>query len=235
MRVLLGVVGVLLLLAGIATAGAAAWASSVFGADGVLRYDAGTITPAPGTIATIVDVDRFDATVPYIDALGTTSLSVTSDGRGDPSDTVFLGAADTARVDAYVRGTAYSVGIREGGEWTVRAVPGAARPELPRSQDLWITDDVGRRAAIEVPQARPLTLVLMHPSAIPSGPLVLSVDFTVPDVATWITWLLVVAAGLVLLGVILVVIAVRRRRGGGRHRPGASTVGTEVTSDAHVG
>ncbi len=59
-------------------------------------------------------------------------------------------------------------------------MPGASALPLPREQDIWIADDVGRRASIEVPQERPLTLVLMHPSAIPSGPLALAVDFTVP-------------------------------------------------------
>jgi hypothetical protein len=235
MRVVLGVAGVLLLLAGLVTGGVAAWASAVLGADGVLRYDAGTIIPAPGTIATIVDVERFDAAVPYVDALGTTSLSVASGEQGDPSDTLFLGAAETARVDAYVKGSAYSVGILDGGDWVVRDVPGTAALPLPGSQDIWIADDVGRRASIEVPQARPLTLVLMHPAGIPSGPLVLSVDFTVPDVDDWVARLAVVAGVLLLLGALLVVIALRRRRGPGRHRSGPPATGTEVTSDARAG
>ena len=47
-RVVLGVAGVLLLLAGLAAGGLAAWGSAVFGSDGALRFDAGTITPVPG-------------------------------------------------------------------------------------------------------------------------------------------------------------------------------------------
>lgn len=236
MKVLLGVAGVLLLLAGLAAGGLAAWASAVLGSDGALRIDAGTITPAEGTIATIVDVDRFSATVPYIGGLGTTRLAVASGDAGDPSDTVFVGAAGTPAVDEYLRGTPYSVAIREDGAWTVRAVPGTAVPALPREQDLWITDDVGRRASIEVPQERPLTLVLMHPSAIPSERLVLTVDFTLPGVATWVVSLLVAAGVLLGLGVVLLVLAVRRRRSTGRHAAGAApSAGTEVRDDAHVG
>lgn len=236
MRVALGVAAVLLLLAGLAAGGLAVWASAVFGSDGALRVDAGTITPAPGTIATIVDVDRFSATVPYVGDLGTTSLSVTSGDAGDASDTVFLGAARTPEVDAYLKGTPYSVAIREGDAWTVRAVPGAAVPPLPREQDLWITDDVGRRASIEVPQDRPLTLVLMHPSAVPGAQLALSVDVAVPAVATWVVWGLVAAGVLIALGVLLLALAVSRRRTAGRHAVGAAPpAGVEVSSDALVG
>jgi len=236
MRVVLGVAAALLLLAGLAAGGLAAWASSVFGSDGALRFDAGTITPAPGTIATIVDVDRFSATVPYVGDLGTTSLSVTSGDAGDASDTVFLGAAGTPAVDAYLKGTPYSVAIREGDAWTVRAVPGAAVPQRPREQDLWITDDVGRRASIAVPQERPLTLVIMHPSAIPSPQLALSVDVTVPAVTTWVVWGLVAAGVLILMGALLLALALRRRRTAGRHAAGAAPpAGAEVGSDALVG
>jgi hypothetical protein len=235
-RVVLGIVGVVLVLAGIAAGGVAAWASAVFGSEGTLRLDAGTITPAPGTIATVIDVDRFSATVPYVGGLGRTSLSVASGDAGDPSDTMFVGAAGTAAVDAYLRGTPYSVAIREGGAWTVRAVPGASAPALPRQQDLWITDDVGRRAAIEVPPERPLTLVLMHPSAIPSGQLVLAVDFAVPGVTTWVAWLLAAAAVLLVSGAVLLVLALRRRRRPGRHAAGAApSAGAEAGDDALVG
>jgi hypothetical protein len=238
-RVVLGVAGVLLLLAGIALGGAAAWASAVFGSDGVLRLDAGTITPAPGTIATVIDVDRFSATVPYVGGLGTTSLSVSSGDAGDPSDTMFIGAAGTPAVDAYLRGTPYSVAIREDDDWTVRGVPGASAPSFPREQALWIADDVGRRAAIQVPQERPLTVVLMHPSAIPSGQLALAVDFAVPGVTTWVGWLLAGAAVLLAAGAGLVVLAMRRPRGAGRaprHAAGATSSGAaEVGDDALVG
>ena len=174
--------------------------------------------------------------MPYLGALGSTRLSASSGDAGDPSDTVFLGAAGTPAVDAYLRGTPYSVAIREGGTWTVRAVPGASIPALPREQDLWITDDVGRRPAIEVPEERPLTLVLMHPSAIPSSQLVLAVDFAVPGVMTWVAWLLAGAAVLLVVGVVLVVLALRRRRSAGRHAAGSSTsAGAEATDDALVG
>lgn len=233
---MLGVAGVLLLLAGLAAGGIAAWASAVFGSDGILRLAAGTIVPAPGSIATIIDVERFGATVPYVGGLGTTSLSVASGDAGDPSDTVFIGAAGTSAVDSYVRGTPYSVAFREGDAWTVRAVPGVTAPALPREQDLWLTDDVGRPASIQVPQERPLTLVLMHPAAIPSGPLVLTVDFALPSVWTWVGWLLAAAAALLVAGAVLVVAALRRPRHGGRHASGAAPIPrTEARDDAPVG
>jgi hypothetical protein len=86
-----------------------------------------------------------------------------------------------------------------------------------------------------VPEERPLTLVLMHPSAIPSDQLVLTVDFTVPGVTTWVVSLLVAAGVLVGLGVVLVVLAVRRRRRSGRHAAGTvPATGEEVSDDALV-
>ncbi len=243
MRVVLGVAGVLLLLAGLAAGGLAAWGSAVFGSDGALRFDAGTITPSPDSVATIIDVERFSATVPYVDRLGRTSLSVTAGDAGDPAATVFLGAAGTAAVDAYLKGTPYSVALREDGGWSVREVPGVVLPGLPGDQELWIVDDVGRRASVEVPAERPLTLVLMHPSAIPSGPLSLTIDFTVPGVVTWVVWLLAAAAVLIIAGAVLLVLAVRLRpRPAGRHAAGAVPVaeaatasGTEASDDALIG
>jgi hypothetical protein len=156
---------------------------------------------------------------------------------------VFLGAAGTAAVDAYLKGTPYSVAVREDGGWSVREVPGVALPPLPRDQDFWLTDDVGRRASVEVPAERPLTLVLMHPSAIPSGPLSLTIDFTVPGVVTWVVWLLAAAAVLIIAGAVLLVVAVRlRRRPAGRHAAGAARVaeaepstGAEASDDALIG
>lgn len=216
-RVIVGFLAVLLIAAGLATGATAVWANQVFGSDGILAFDAGTITPDDGSGATIVDVDRFGATVPYLEEIGVTTLSVTTGERGDPSDTLFIGAGPTPDVDAYLKGTPYSVAIREGDSWVTRQVPGVSPAAPPRQQDLWLTNAVGSPAAIAIPDERPITLVVMHPAGLPSGPVTLSIDFTVPDAANYIAGLIAAAVILLLIGLILLFVAVRVLRKRGRH------------------
>lgn len=221
-KVLLGILAALLLVAGGALGAAAVWAYGTLGPDGVMRFDAGTISPGPQDHATIVDIDRFSATVPYIGELGTITLSISSGERGDPADTLFLGAAATTDVDAYLKGTAYAVALKDGDEWTTRAVPGEATPALPREQTFWIAQGVGAQPAIPVPPDRPLTLVMMHPSTVPTGPVTLSILFTVPQASNWVLGMAIAAGVLVLLAVLLVVLIVRMRTRRGRHQVGSS-------------
>ncbi|MDQ5975903.1 MAG: hypothetical protein QG661_3112, partial [Actinomycetota bacterium] len=169
-RIIVVIVAIVMLAAGVACATAAVWVNGAFDENGVMRFDAGTIEPGADARSVIVDVDRFGATIPYIGQFGTTRLSVRTGERADPSDTLFFGAASTSDVDAFVKGSAYAVALRSGSEWTTRDVPGALVPPLPRPQPFWLAEDVGREPAIVVPQDRPLTLLVMHPSGIPTGP-----------------------------------------------------------------
>ena len=223
-RIVLGAIAVLLILAAGTVGTAAAWGYATFVAAEGLRFDAGTITPGATDALTVVDVDRFSATIPYLDSLGQTRLIVASADRGDPSGTLFLGAAATADVDAFVKGAGYAVALREGSGWVVREVPGSQPPPPPVEQTFWITDDVGRSPQIIVPQTRPLTLVVMHPAGVPSGPLVLGAQFTIPAARTWVLWLGISAAVLLLLGIAFLILALRRPRGAGRHSAGAVVV-----------
>jgi hypothetical protein len=222
-RVIVGVLAILLIIGAVIAGATAIWAHGVFGSAGVLRFDAGTIVPTPGASATVIDIERFGATVPYLGSFGTTTLSASSAERGDPADTLFIGAADTEAVDAYLKGSTYSVALREGSSWLVRPVPGVSATPLPRDQGFWLAQDVGRPASIVVPDVRPLTVVIMHPAGVPSGPLVLSIDFSVPDASTWIAWLAAITAILLVAGVVLLLIALRRRPARGRHVAGAVT------------
>jgi hypothetical protein len=217
-KILVGVLAVVFLLAGGALAASAVWAYSTFGMSGLMSFGAGRITPGPDARSILLDVDRFGATVPYLQDYGTTTLSVTTGERGDPSDTLFVGAASTEEVDAFVKGTPYSVAFKDGSDWRTRDVPGLTTPGLPRTESFWLAQSVGPRAAITVPPQRPLTLLIMHPSAIPTGSVMLSIDFTVRDASRWITGLAVAAAGLLLLGVVFLVILFRMRRHRGRHQ-----------------
>lgn len=214
---LVAILAMLLLVVGGALGSAAIWAHGSFDDSGVMRFDAGTIDPGPDARSTIVDIDRFSATIPYIGELGTTRLSVSTGETADPSNTLFIGAAATPDVDTFVRGSAYAVGIKDGGVWTIRAVPGSLIPPLPRDQDFWLAQDVGRNPGIVVPGARPLTLLVMHPSGIPSGPLVLSTDFVIPTAGQWVLGMAIAAGVLLLVGLFLLVLVFRMRGRRGRH------------------
>jgi hypothetical protein len=224
-KILVGILAAVLLLAGGALAAAAIWAYSTFGMNGLLSFSAGTITPGAEAKSILVDVDRFGATVPYLQDYGTTTLSVTSGERGDPADTLFVGAANTADVDAYIKGTPYSVALKDGDGWTTKEVPGLSATALPRTQTFWLAQAVGPRAAITVPTQRPLTLLIMHPSAIPTGAVTLNIDFTVRNASKWITGTAIASAGLLLLGIGSLVLLFRMRSKRGRHQdPGAVAI-----------
>jgi hypothetical protein len=227
-RILVGLLAAVLLLAGGVAGAAAIWAYSTFGMKGLMSFDAGTITPGATAKSTILDIDKFGATVPYIGAYGTTTLSASTGQPADPTETLFIGAASTSDVDAFVKGTPYAVAIREGTQWTTREVPGVTNPPLPRTQTFWQAQAVGARPAIVVPEQRPLTLVIMHPSGIPSGPVTLRIDFTVRNASQWITGLAIASGILLLLGILALVVLFRMRGRRGRHQ------GEQPTADQTV-
>lgn len=217
-RVVLLVVAGILLVVSAALGLAAAWGYSALGPDGVMRFGLGTITPDSTAQATIIDVDRYSLSIPYIQSLGTVTLEATTGETGDPSDVLFLGAAATPDVDSYLRGTPYSVAVRVGDEWQTRQVPGSGTAAPAREQAFWLAAAVGREPAIQVPDQRPLTLVVTHPAGLPTGPFALRFGFTVPDAPTWILVMAAVAAVLLIVAIVLVIIAFRvktapRRRG----------------------
>ncbi len=229
-RIVLGFVAAVLILAAGVLGALAGWAHLTFADGGVIAFDAGTLTPGPTDTAVIVDVDRFGASIPYLDSVGTTALSAHPAGAGDPTATVFLGAASTADVDAYIKATSYAVAIRGQGGWELREIPGSAVPAPPGDQGFWIAEAVGRTASIGVPDTRPLTLVMMNPSAVPVGPVSLTIDVAVPGVSSWVLGLGIAAVVLLIVGVVLLVLALRSPRAPGRHEAtGADAVAAVVT------
>ena len=230
-RIVLGLVAAVLILAAGVLGALAGWAHLTFADGGVIAFDAGTLTPGPTDTAVIVDVDRFGASIPYLDSVGTTALSAHPAGAGDPTATVFLGAASTADVDAYIKATSYAVAIRGQGGWELREIPGSAVPAPPGDQGFWIAEAVGRTASIGVPATRPLTLVMMNPSAVPVGPVSLTIDVAVPGVSSWVLGLGIAAVVLLIVGVVLLVLALRSPRAPGRHEAtGADAVAAVVVT-----
>jgi hypothetical protein len=210
-RVLLALAAVVLLAAGGAGVAAGAWLTATFGTDGVLRGSLGQIVPEPASLATVVDIDRFDVAVSLPDGFSETRLVV----RPSSADVVFVGAAPTTEVDVYLSGSPYTVAAREGAMWVTRAVPGDRSVVLPGPVAWWLAIDQAPEAAIVVPSQRPLTVVMAHPGGVPSGPLDVGYEVVVPQARAWAVGLIIAGAVSFLLGLtcVVLVFALGRRRG----------------------
>jgi outer membrane biosynthesis protein TonB len=220
-RVLLGIVGALLVLVAAVVGSFAAWGYVTFGNGGSLRYDLGTVVPGAADTSIVVDVDRFGASIPYLDAIGETQLAARSAQPGGEGTSLFVGAARTPDADAFVKGTPYAVGIRTADGWQVRQIPGGSA--LPATTAVpWLSQASGSTALLDVPTSRPLTLVVARSDGAPVGAVLLGADFAVPTARTWAMWLGIAAAVVLIVGIVLLVVAVRRRRPRGAHEAGVT-------------
>ncbi len=220
-RVLLGIVGALLVLVAAVVGSFAAWGYLTFGNGGSLRYDLGTVVPGAADTSIVVDVDRFGASIPYLDAIGETQLAARSAQPGGEGTSLFVGAARTPDADAFVKGTPYAVGIRTADGWQVRQIPGGSA--LPATTAVpWLSQASGSTALLDVPTSRPLTLVVARSDGAPVGAVLLGADFAVPTARTWAMWLGIAAAVVLIVGIVLLVVAVRRRRPRGAHEAGVT-------------
>ena len=220
-RVLLGTVGALLVLVAAVVGSFAAWGYLTFGNGGSLRYDLGTVVPGATDTSIVVDVDRFGASIPYLDAIGETQLAARSAQPGGEGTSLFVGAARTPDADAFVKGTPYAVGIRTADGWQVRQIPGGSA--LPATTAVpWLSQASGSTALLDVPTSRPLTLVVARSDGAPVGAVLLGADFAVPTARTWAMWLGIAAAVVLIVGIVLLVVAVRRRRPRGAHEAGVT-------------
>lgn len=219
-RILLGFVGVVLVLAAAVVGSFAAWGYVTFGNGGSLRYDLGTVVPGADETSIVVDVDRFGASIPYLDAVGTTQLAARSAQPGGSATSLFVGAARTPDADAFVKGTPYAVGIRTAGGWEVRQIPGPAT--LPAATTVpWLAQATGVTALLDVPTTRPLTLVITRADGAPVGAVIVAADFAVPTAQTWAMWMAIGAGIALIVGIVFLVLALRRRRPRGAHEAGA--------------
>ena len=216
---ILAVVGGLLVLVGVAAGAVAVWGYTSVGSDGVVHLPIGTVSPDESARAAIVDVGTFAVTAPYVGALGQSELVVTS---ATPGRTVFVGAAATPAADAYLAGVPYAAAFREGDAWSVRGVPGG-QPLPPPTSGTWLAQATGTSPGIEVPEQRPLSLVVADPTGEPVGAFELGVAFTIPDASSWLLGLAIAAGVLVVVGGVLVFLGLRRRRALGKHAAGQAT------------
>ena len=72
---------------------------------------------------------------------------------------------------------------------------------------------------------------MMNPSAVPVGPVSLTIDVAVPGVSSWVLGLGIAAVVLLIVGVVLLVLALRSPRAPGRHEAtGADAVAAVVVT-----
>lgn len=213
-RILLALLALVLLAGGGATIAGGVWLLGTFGTEGVLRGSLGQIVPGDGSLATIVDVERFDVEVALPAGLTETRLAV----QPAEGDVLFLGAGPTSDLDAYLSGSPYTVAARSGAEWTTRDVPGDRPADLPGPAPWWLAIDQGPQPSITVPTERPLTIVVAHPGAQPSGPVDVSYEVLMPQARAGAIALFVGGGVLILLGLAAGVGAVLVGRRRGRHQ-----------------
>ena len=217
-RVVLIVAGVLLLCLATGLGVSAMAIHSTFSPDGRLNLTVGTVD-AGSAQNMVMDIDRFSAAVPYVNALGETRLAISSTGP------VFVGIAATQDVDALIRGTTYAVATREGNGWGITTVPGSAGALPAQSlgaQHMWLAASQGSSIDLMLPQSRPITLLIAG-----AGPLEKVTVGAVVELAhasEFVTAGAIVAGVVASLGITLVVIGWVLRSRRGHHEVSVSSV-----------
>jgi len=155
-RWLIGVLSVLLLLAGLAVAGGAWWVRDVLRMDDSLRSTP-QVVPATGCQTLLVEIA--DSVLQADDVISVPSwsvepqswLSVVPEG---PADSWLVGLAASPDVEGRLLGSSYCLASESAGEWTSRSV--SARRDDPRIslgglQGLWARTNAGDSAILPIP------------------------------------------------------------------------------------
>ena len=219
-KVILSVVGGLVLVVGLVIGGGALVVHSAFDSDGRMHLSLGTVK-AGSARTVVIDIDRFSAALPYLDWLGQTNLVVST-----AAQPLFAGIAGTRDADSLLQGRTYVVARRGAQGWATVDVPGTSGPVTVQelsAQQVWLTAAQGRRAELDVPASRPITLVVAGNE--PLGSVDLGADVVLMHEAQAVTGGAIIAGALVLVGATLVILGIvlPRRRG---LPDGAITVGT---------
>ena len=191
---------------------------STFGSDGRLNMPLGVVDAGTAQ-AVVIDIDRFSAVVPYLNALGNSRLTVSA------AESVFVGIAGTQDADGLIRGTTYVVATRQDNAWATTTVPGIAGPISPQSmgaQHVWLEAAQGSDVDVVVPQSRPITMVVV--GAGPLKSVTVGAVFDLPHESTYVTAGTVAAGCLALIGITLIVVGWVLRSRRGEHEVSVSTV-----------
>ena len=208
-RALLIVLGVLLLLGGLALTGAGAALAALVGPDDSISTAPARATGS-GVALVAEDITVDESNVPIPSGVGTLSLQVSApDHRA-----MFVGTATSANVDTYLTGAPYDVVVEltSGETAKTRRVPGTQQPAPPGTQSFWVTKASGPTATLTSALTSSTTVVVMNADASPAVTADIVVTFTVAH--AWVGSLIAVGVGLVL--VILAFVAFWRARRAGR-------------------
>ncbi len=202
-RWLLLLLGIVLILLGLAVSAGGAGVLSLFGSDESVSTPAAT-TKVTGA-ALLIENIRIDASnMPIPASVGTLHLSANSPtGRS-----LFIGSAAASDVDTYLTGAPYDVvvDLTSGGVVRTRQVPGSQTPPPPSSQSMWHQKASGAHASIPAATGSHDTSVVMNDDGTAGIEANIVVSLDVPGVwrAGWI------AVGLGVLSILLGGVAIWR-------------------------
>lgn len=162
-RALLLFASAMCLLGALSLGVGAAWIVQAFGPSSRVMSDLGEIPVRPDAQAIVIDLDRVDATIPYLPVEGTASLLIKPTGQragADPAD-IFVGLAPSTVLDGYLIGGSYSVARLDGGSWTVTPVTGGR--ELSSTADVeWTASARGAGPSIRLSGREPISIVILN-------------------------------------------------------------------------
>lgn len=197
--IVLVTLGSLLMAIAVPAAISAATIEASVGRSGVVTQPLGTLRSAPSDTAVVVDGVSARLVAPDAPewAAGALALAGTDVGSlaADLGEVVlvatpaegeaFVGVAPVEEVNAYLDGTAYSVAVRESGEWPTVSVPGIGAPAPPQGEGIWVAAASGAAPELPAGTLEGLTLVLMRTDATAGPEAALRLEYRLPgaDVA----------------------------------------------------
>ena len=198
---MLGIVGVLALLAG-------AGLALLFGPQGHMQSKATRISgPGSAIIGEGIEVDA--SSLPIPSGIGELTLDVSPVGQ----KALFVGTASQSDLDTYLLGAPYDVitSLQAGGNAKIRSVPGSDLPPAPQAQTFWQHKGAGvPGATVSIASARGSQASLVVMNRTPSNGVKADVVLTLTVGWSWATALVLMAVGAVAL-LIAIALAVRGR------------------------
>lgn len=162
-RFLLLAASVVCLLGALSLGIGAAWIVQAFGPSSRVVTDLGEIPVRPDAQAIVIDLDRVDASIPYLPVEGTASLLIKPAGEragDDPAD-IFIGLASSTSLDGYLIGGSYSVARLEDATWTITPVTGGR--ELGSTATVeWTASARGAAPSIRLSGRDPISIAILN-------------------------------------------------------------------------
>ncbi len=141
----------------------AAWIVQAFGPSSRVMSDLGEIPVRPNAQAIVIDLDRVDASIPYLPVEGKASLLIKPAGEragDDPAD-IFIGLAPSEVLDGYLIGGSYSVARLKAGSWTVTPVTGGRELGSTAAVE-WTASARGAGPSIRLSGREPISIVILN-------------------------------------------------------------------------